>query len=89
MEFAWDAAKARQNIAKHGVSFEEARAVFRDPLSFTFEDEGHSVGERRFLTIGRGSDGALLVVAHTDDSETIRIISARRATPRERRRHED
>lgn len=88
MKFAWDTAKARENLAKHDISFEEARAVFRDPPSFTFEDMDHSVGEHRYLTVGRASDGTLLVVAHTDDGETIRIISARRATPRERRRHE-
>jgi hypothetical protein len=88
VKFAWDPGKAGQNFAKHGVSFDEARVVFRDPLSFTFDDTEHSVGEHQFLTIGYSSDGTLLVVAHIDDGETIRIISARQATPRERRRHE-
>jgi hypothetical protein len=76
MKFEWDPRKARLNVAKHGVSFDEATTVFYDPLSATFDDPDRSVGERRFITIGYSSRGRLLVVAHTDRGEATRIISA-------------
>jgi hypothetical protein len=84
VQFAWDPAKAAVNLRKHGVSFHEAATVLEDPLSTTFPDEEHSTVERRFVTVGASSRGRLLVVAHTEWNDTIRIISARRATRRER-----
>ena len=88
MEFEWDSAKAEKNLAKHGVSFPEAATVFGDPLSMTYPDPDHSIREQRFITIGCSQDGRVLLVAHTDRAERIRIISARKATPRERKHYE-
>lgn len=88
MQFEWDRSKAQKNLKKHGVSFDEAVAVFYDPLSATFDDPDHSVGEPRFITIDYSARARLLVVAHTGRGPTVRIISARRATARERERHE-
>ena len=84
MKFEWDTRKAALNLAKHGVSFEEATTAFRDTLSATAPDPDHSVGERRFVTFGLSSKGRLLVVSHTERGETIRIISARCTTKQER-----
>ena len=89
MQFEWDTAKAAENLAKHGVSFEEAATVFRDTLSATGADPDHSVGEERFITFGVSTSGRLLVVAHTERGDTIRIISARPATPGERKIYEE
>jgi len=88
MQFEWDPEKAKRNYKKHKVSFEEAVTVFYDPLSATFDDPDHSVGERRFITVGFSSHDRLLVISHSERGEAVRIISARRATPRERKRHE-
>ena len=88
MQFEWDPQKANRNNKKHGVSFEKAVTVFYDPLSATFDDPDHSLGERRYVTIGRSAGGRLLVVSHTDKGESLRIISARLATRHERKRHE-
>ncbi len=88
MEFAWDPEKAKKNYKKHGVHFEEASTVFYDALSATFNDHDHSIGEHRLITVGFSSIGRLLVVSHTERGKTIRIISARLATARERTRHE-
>jgi hypothetical protein len=71
------------------VDFAEARTVFSDPYHGTLDDEAHSVGELRFVTIGRSSFGRILVVAHTEDDETIRIISARVATKPEAQGYEE
>jgi uncharacterized DUF497 family protein len=84
LKFEWDEAKARSNLAKHGVSFEEAASVFGDPLALTFPDPDHSLGEKRWLTFGVSQSGRLLVVAHTERGRAIRIISARKATRHER-----
>jgi len=89
MQFEWDRDKEKQNIKKHGVSFDEAVTVFYDPLSATFDDPDHSIGEQRFITIGFSSHRRLFVVSHTERGNTIRIISARSATAKERRRHEN
>jgi uncharacterized DUF497 family protein len=89
MRFEWDSQKAVSNLARHGVSFEEASTVFGDPLSDTFDDPDHSAEERRFLTIGTSDQGRMLIVAHTDDSEVIRIISAREPTRGERSSYEE
>ena len=86
---SWDPRKARANLTKHGVDFAEAASVFRDPLSMTYPDPDHSQGEHRYVTIGESFRGRILVVAHADRESEIRIISARRATPRERRFHEE
>lgn len=88
MHFEWDPEKARANVAKHGVSFDEAMAAFLDPLSVTILDPGHSERENRFVLIGQSSKGRLLVVVHTDRGDAIRLISARRATRRERQTYE-
>ncbi len=88
MRFAWDEQKATSNLAKHGVSFEEAATVFGDPLSDTFDDPDHSSGERRFLIIGTSDRGRMLIVAHTDDGEVVRIVSAREPTSGERKSYE-
>ena len=89
MRFEWDAEKNAANLQKHGVSFEETATVFGDPLSDTFDDPDHSVEESRFLTIGASETGRLLIIAHTDRNDTIRIISAREATKQERRGYEE
>ena len=89
MQFEWDEKKAAGNLAKHGVSFEEAATVFGDPLSDTFDDPDHSAEERRFLIIGKSVLGRMLIVAHTDDGEVVRIISAREPTRRERESYEE
>ncbi|MGQ0654476.1 MAG: BrnT family toxin [Betaproteobacteria bacterium] len=89
MQFEWDRAKAADNLAKHGVSFEEAATVLRDPLSQTGRDPDHSAGEERFVIFGVSTAGRLLAVAHTERGDTIRIISARLATPGERNIYEE
>jgi uncharacterized protein len=88
MQFEWHPAKAERNQAKHGVSFDEAETVFDDPLYVGFPDPAHSVGEQRFLLLGRSFRGRLLVVAHTDRGQVTRLISAREMTKRERRIYE-
>ena len=88
MEFEWDPEKAAANVRRRRVSFNEAATVLGDPLSTTFPDETHSEGEMRFVTVGVSQRGRLLVVAHTERNDTIRIISARRATRREREFYE-
>ncbi len=88
MLFEWDPRKAKRNLKKHGVSFEEAVTAFYDPLSATFEDPDHSSGEYRHITIGLSSRDRLLVVAHAERGESLRIVSARLATAHERKRHE-
>lgn len=88
MQFEWDREKAKKNLRKHKVSFDEAMTVFYDTLSATFDDPDHSIAEERFITIGYSSHGRLLVVSHAERGKTIRIISARSATGHERKRHE-
>jgi uncharacterized protein len=89
MRFAWDEKKAASNLSKHGISFEEAATVFGDPLSDTFPDPDHSLEEHRFVIIGSSESGKILVVAHTDDGELVRIISAREVTIGERKSYEE
>lgn len=88
MNFEWDETKAAHNLAKHGVPFMEAAAVFYDPLSLTFADPDHSLDEDRFITIGTSDRGRLLIVAHTEHNDTLRIISARPTTAKERKFYE-
>lgn len=89
MEFEWDEKKAKANLRKHGVNFEEASTAFRDPLSATARDPDHSVGEDRFVTFGVSSRGRLLVVSHTERGDKVRIISARLAKKGERKIYEE
>lgn len=84
-EFVWDQKKAELNLSKHGVSFVEAKTVFKDPISITIYDEAHSDEEDRFITIGMSTAGRLLVVVHTDQRRSVRLITARRATRKEAR----
>ena len=88
MVVEWDPAKAASNRRKH-VDFHEAVTTLEDPLSTTYPDPEHSVDERRFLTIGMSGKGRVLVVAHMDRRAAVRMISARPATPRERRFYEE
>lgn len=85
----WDPNKAKQNLKKHGVSFEEAATIFKDPLSSTIDDPLHSETEERFIIIGKSMQNRLLVVVHTDRGERIRVTSARLATSRERVKYEE
>lgn len=89
MTFTWDPTKAEENLKKHGVDFREAATVFDDPLSTTFPDADHSVGERRFLIIGMSALARILVVSHTETGDTVRIISARAATRHEQKFYEE
>lgn len=89
MKFEWDPKKADANAAKHAVSFEEAVTVFRDPLYLIFADPDHSVNESRFLAIGSSGEGRLLVVSFTERAGATRLISARKATKKERRIYEE
>ena len=87
--FEWDTRKARQNLKKHGISFEEAATIFGDPLTLTIVDPLHSDQEDRFVTIGASSRGRILVVVHIDRGDNIRVISSRLATPTERLNYEE
>ncbi len=87
--FEWDPVKAEANFRKHGVAFEEAATVFGDPLSVTIADPLHSAGEHRFIIVGRSRPGRILVVAHVERGDRIRLISARRATKPERKQYEE
>ncbi len=87
--FGWDPKKARSNVRKHNVTFHEAASVFRDVLSSTINDPLHSADESRSVTIGRSDLDRTLVVVHSEESETIRIISARLATRCERKEYEE
>jgi uncharacterized protein len=88
VNFEWDPRKATTNRQKHGVSFHEAATVFGDPLAITYNDPDHSSSEQRFITMGMSNTGRLLMIAHADRGDNIRIISARSATPRERSHYE-
>ncbi|MEO6696489.1 MAG: BrnT family toxin [Gammaproteobacteria bacterium] len=93
-DFQWDAAKALSNADKHGVTFEQAASVFLDPLALTVFDEAHSHDEERWWLLGHDARGALLLVAHTyqatgPTSASVRLISARPATRRERHFYEN
>jgi uncharacterized DUF497 family protein len=89
MRFDWDPRKAAADLRKHSVSFEEASTVFADDYSLTGADPDHSVGEERFITFGMSQSGRLLVVSHTEQGDTIRIFSARRAMRSERKLYEE
>jgi len=88
-EFEWDAAKARRNGRRHGVRFTEAASVFADPLARSMVDPAHSELEDRYVITGTSDRGRVLVVVYTERERTIRIITAHRATRRERRTYEE
>ena len=89
MEFEWHPDKRQANIEKHGVDFTEAKTVFGDPLEKIIPDPDHAIGEERFVSIGKSEARRLIVVSYTERSgDRIRIISARLATPKERRGYE-
>jgi uncharacterized DUF497 family protein len=89
LQFTWDPQKAATNLRKHKVGFPEAATAFADPLSLTIPDPDHSVGEERFVLIGQSERRRLVVVAHVERGDLIRIISARLATRRERKTYEE
>ena len=94
IDFDWDPAKAASNAAKHGVAFQEAMAVFRDPLARSILDPDNQAGEERWITLGETTAGNLLVVVHTwadidADRSAVRIISARRPTRNETRQYRE
>ena len=92
LRFAWDSDKADSNLVKHGVSFEEGRTIFADPDEVMLSDPDHSAEEERYISIGRASTGELMLACYTENEETIRLISVRKADPAEDRtywRHGD
>ena len=90
IEFEWSQAKARANLGKHGVSFEEAKSVFYDDYARQFFDEEHSGDEERFILLGKSNKSRILIVCHCErkNGNIIRIISARKATAKERNFYE-
>ena len=88
VEYEWDPEKDLANRKKHGISFAEASTVFLDPLAATVPDDRYSVEEFRFRTTGYTATERLVIVAHTDRGDRIRIITAREAKPKERRQYE-
>jgi uncharacterized DUF497 family protein len=90
MKFSWDENKAERNLSKHGVSFDEAKTVFADPLFVDFYDPDHSEDEERYLIVGESNRGRLLIVSYTERSNDVtRLISAREVTPTEREAYEE
>jgi uncharacterized DUF497 family protein len=89
MKFEWDSKKARINLQKHKVTFEEAATALEDPMSATGYDPDHSNNEDRYITFGVSKQGRLLVVSHTEEDVVIRIISARVASKGEQKIYEE
>ena len=89
MKFEWDEQKAAANLAKHGVSFEEAKTVFDDQLYIDLYDPEHSEDEHRYIIIGESRSGRLLIVSYTERDEVTRLISAREVTSTERETYEE
>jgi len=87
--YEWDSGKAKENLRKHRVSFEEAATVFLDPLALTFPDPDHSEEEDREITIGVTARHRVVFVSHRQRGDRIRIISARKATRKERKQYEE
>ncbi|TAH50705.1 MAG: BrnT family toxin [Chloroflexota bacterium] len=87
--FEWDEDKAKANLVKHEVSFDEAITIFNDPYSITIYDPDHSEQENRFVDLGTSNKGRILVVVYTERENKLRIISCRKATPTERRKYEE
>ncbi len=88
MDFEWHSPKAKSNLQKHGVSFEEASTVFDDPLVDIQSDFTHSIEGARFTAVGRSSEGRLLVVTFTEKTDAMRLITAREPTSKEKRHYE-
>ena len=88
MQFDWDKNKAKHNLSKHEVSFEEAKTVFDDPLYVDFYDPEHSEDEDRYLLVGQSNRGRLLIISYTERGNLIRLISAREVTKTERETYE-
>ncbi len=89
LRFEWDPEKAAENLANHGLSFEEAATVFGDPLGRIVDDPRHSTDEPRYVLLGHSERQQLLAVMFTERAKAIRLISARKATRRERREYEE
>ena len=89
MKFEWNENKAVANLSKHGVSFDEAKTVFDDPLYVDFYDPDHSYNEDRHIIIGQSQQGRLLIVSYTERENVIRLISARKLTQEEREAYEE
>ncbi len=89
LNFEWDEEKAKANLKKHRVSFDEATTVFSDPFSITIPDPDHSVDEQRYIDLGSSDKGRVLVVVYTERGSNIRIISCRKATSSERKLYEE
>ena len=89
LRFEWHGPKAAANRAKHKVTFEEAKTVFGDPLGRIIDDPRHSEGEERLALLGQSARRRMLVVMFTERGEAIHLISARKATRRERREYEE
>ncbi|MDF0554262.1 BrnT family toxin [Kamptonema sp. UHCC 0994] len=89
MQFEWNENKAASNLSKHGVSFEEAKTVFDDPLYVDFYDPDHSNDEERYLIVGESNRGRLLIVSYTERCDSIRLISSREVTRTERETYEE
>jgi len=89
LSFEWNAEKAKANLKKHRVGFDEAITVFTDPFSMTIHDDDHSVDERRYINIGISDESRVLVVVYTERGSNIRIVSCRKATPSERKLYEE
>ena len=87
MIYEWDSKKAQANRLKHGVSFEEAASVFLDPRALTFGDPDHPNAEPREITIGISTSGRVLFLSHCERGEGIWILSAGKATPKERKQY--
>lgn len=87
--FEWNEEKSKENLRKHGVSFDEAKTVFNDPLAMTIADPGHSSREDRYIDMGMSSRGRILMVWYTERGPNIRIIGSRKATPSQRRQYEE
>lgn len=89
MQFEWDQKKAKSNLSKHGVSFEEAKTVFDDPLYVDFYDPDHSEEEDRYIIVGESSLKRILLVSYKERKDKIRIISSRQVTKNERQAYEE
>jgi uncharacterized DUF497 family protein len=89
VQFEWNIGKAERNLSKHGVSFEEAKTVFDDPLYLDFYDPDHSEDEERYLIVGESHRGRLLIVSYTERNGVMRLISSRAVTRTEREAYEE
>lgn len=89
MEFEWSKDKARANLTKHGIAFDEAKTVFNDPLYVDFYDPDHSEDEERYIIVGQSTQGRLLIVSYTERKDKIRLISAREVTRTEKKAYEE